>query len=180
MNFPNSVTIFRIILVPILVTVLLMEFEGKEFTAFAIFMLAAVTDMIDGVWARRRNQVTTLGTLLDPLADKLLISSVFICLLDLRIVPAWMVIVIIAREFIVTGFRVIASSKRINISSSNLGKIKMHFEIYAIGLLILGEKILGQFFVVAWIFLWAAILVAIVSAGEYYLKYWRAVFLNQN
>jgi len=178
MNIPNGLTIFRIFLIPVLVAVLLSEFDGNEIIGFAIFILAALTDMIDGFLARQKKQITTLGKLLDPVADKLLITSAFICLLDLGTVPAWMVIVIISREFVVTGFRAIASSRGINISSSVLGKIKMNFEVYSIALLILGPETLGQVYVVAQIFLWTAVVAAIVSAAEYYIRYGKTVLFD--
>lgn len=180
MNIPNLLTMLRIFLIPALVIVLLTEFKGKEFVAFAIFVLAALTDMMDGYWARQKKQITTFGKLLDPVADKLLITSAFVCLLALDVVPAWLVIVIISREFIVTGFRAIASSRGIHISSSVLGKIKMNFEVYAIALLILGEKILGQFYVIARIILWIAVIAAVVSATEYYLRFGKTVLFDHS
>lgn len=179
MNIPNSLTILRICVIPILVFVLLSPFDGKELIAFVIFMFAALTDMLDGFWARRKKQITVFGQLLDPIADKLLITSAFICLVELEIVPAWMVIIIIGREIAVTGFRMIASSKGINIPASKLGKVKMNSETITVLLLILGEKYLGRFYILSQIGLWVVVVSAIISAIEYYLKYGPKV-LSEN
>jgi CDP-diacylglycerol---glycerol-3-phosphate 3-phosphatidyltransferase len=104
-NPPNALTLLRIFLVPFLVVVLLTKFEGREIVALAIFLLATATDFFDGWLARRRGEITTLGTLLDPIADKLLISAAFISLVELNLAPAWMVVVVVGREFAVTGLR---------------------------------------------------------------------------
>src|SRR3954447_11676994 len=115
LNLPNLLSIFRILLVPPLVAVLLTQFEGKEWWGLGLFLLAAVVGFFDGYLARRRQQVTRLGTLLDPAADKILISAAFISLVELdpRIVPAWMVVVIIAREFAVTSLRGFAAAENL-------------------------------------------------------------------
>ena len=127
MNLPNLLTSLRIVAIPVLVIVLFTQFEGKELVAFIIFLVAALTDMFDGFLARRREEITILGQILDPIADKLLVASAFICLVELGAVQAWMVVIILGREIAITGFRAIASSKRIYIPSSRLGKIKMIF-----------------------------------------------------
>ena len=123
MNLPNSLTLIRIFLVPMLVAVLLTKYN--TLIAALIFLAASMTDLLDGYFARKRGQVTTLGILLDPVADKLLIASAFISLVQLQIVPAWMVVIIVGREFAVTGLRSIASSQGFTIDASELGKIKM-------------------------------------------------------
>jgi len=171
MNIPNSLTTLRICVIPILVFVLLSPFDGKELIAFVIFLLAALTDMLDGFWARRKKQITVFGQLLDPIADKLLITSAFICLVELGIVSAWIVVIIIGREIAVTGFRALASSKGITIPASILGKIKMNSETITVLLLILGEKHLGPYYILSHIGLWVVVFSAIISAIEYYLKY---------
>jgi CDP-diacylglycerol--glycerol-3-phosphate 3-phosphatidyltransferase len=171
MNMPNFLTSLRIFSIPVLVAVLLSKFEGKEITAFIIFILAAMTDMLDGLWARRKKQITVYGQLLDPIADKLLIASAFICLVELNAVPAWMVIIIIGREIAVTGFRAIASSKDTHIPASTFGKIKMVSETVTVALLILGKKYLGPLFFFSQVGLWVVIATAIISAVEYYLKF---------
>src|ERR1051325_8689446 len=145
MNLPNALTIVRIFLVPLLVVVLLTQFAGheifgvsKELIAAAIFAIASVTDWLDGYLARRRRQVTWLGQVLDPIADKLLTSAAFISLVQLDLAPAWMVALIIGREFAITGLRSLAYTKGITIPASPLGKIKMVSQVTAILLLILG------------------------------------------
>ena len=175
MHIPNSLTGLRILSIPILIVVLLSRFDGKELVAFAIFVLAALTDTLDGLIARRKKQTSVFGQLIDPLADKLLITAALICLVELGSVSAWMVIIIIGREIAVTGFRAIASSKGINLSASRLGKNKMILETITISSLILGEKILGQFYFLSRVGLWLVIAVAVISAAEYYIRYGPAV-----
>ena len=145
MNLPNSLTIARMVLVPLLVVVLLTEFEGsriagmpKAFVAAAIFGIASITDWLDGYLARRRRQVTWLGQILDPIADKLLTSAAFISLVQLNLAPAWMVAIIIGREFAITALRSLAYSRGVTIPASPLGKIKMGSQVTAILLLIVG------------------------------------------
>src|ERR1700749_1987518 len=145
MNLPNSLSVTRIFLVPLLVVVLLTEFEGrqilgmpKEIAGAGIFAIASITDWLDGYLARRRRQVTWLGQVLDPLADKLLTSAAFISLVQLGLAPAWMVALIIGREFAITGVRSLAYTKGITIPASPLGKIKMASQVTAILLLIVG------------------------------------------
>ena len=133
-NLPNSLTLFRIFLVPILVVILLTKFEGKELWGVAVFLVAALTDVLDGWIARRRGQVTHLGMLLDPLADKLLVSAAFISLVEEHIAPAWMVVIIIGREFAVMGLRSVASTQQIVIAASMWGKGKMLSQVIAISL----------------------------------------------
>jgi CDP-diacylglycerol--glycerol-3-phosphate 3-phosphatidyltransferase len=174
-NAPLVLTYLRILLIPALVIVLLSKFEGREITAFVIFLVAVLTDMLDGFWARRRNKITTLGQLLDPTADKLLIASVLICLVGTGTVPAWMAVVIIGREIAVSGFRAIASSRGVNIPASALGKVKMSSEAVTICLLLLGEKILGPLYILARIGLWVVVIAALVSAAEYGIRHGRAV-----
>lgn len=171
MNFPNILTLLRILCIPALVVTLLTSFPYQIWFAFGLWCLATFTDTLDGYLARRQQQVTILGQLLDPIADKLLILSAFICLVQLGRVPAWMAIIIIGREFAVTGLRAIASSQGIHIKASMLGKAKMILETITIALLILGREILGHFFVIATIGLWTVVLVSIISAFEYGWRY---------
>src|SRR6187455_2682141 len=144
MNLPNTLTLVRIFLVPLLVVVLLTQAGRqilgmpKELLAAAIFGLASVTDWLDGYLARRRRQVTWLGQVLDPIADKLLTSAAFISLVQLDLAPAWMVALIIGREFAITGLRSLAYTKGITMPASPLGKIKMVSQVTAILLLIVG------------------------------------------
>ena len=175
MNIPLYITMFRILCVPILVVLLLSAFQGHEVMAFAVFAVAALSDIADGVLARRTKSTSTTGALLDPIADKLLIASAFICLVDLGSVASWMVVIIIGREIAVTGFRAIASSRGLHIASSPYGRIKMWCESITICLLILGKKNLGSFYVTAQIGLWIVLAVVIFSAAEYFTRYGRKV-----
>ena len=170
LNLPNILTIFRIFLVPLIVALLLIQFQGRVILALIFFLLAAFTDFVDGYIARRRGQVTKLGILLDPIADKLLISSAFISLVELRLAPAWAVVIIVGREIAVTGIRAIAASSGMVISASSHGKRKMFAEVISISLLILSLKYPylkppGE------LFLYITVLFAIISAGDYILKF---------
>jgi CDP-diacylglycerol--glycerol-3-phosphate 3-phosphatidyltransferase len=173
-NLPNSLTLFRIFLVPFLVVVLLTKFSGREYAGLAIFLVAAITDFFDGFIARRRNQITRLGTLLDPIADKLLISAAFISLVELQYAKAWMVVIIIGREFAVSGLRAIAAQQGVTIPASPLGKSKMVSQVIAISLLILGHE-LGEFLFIGNLALWIVMLFALVSMVDYFVKFARAV-----
>ena len=178
MNLPNSLTLVRMFLVPLLVVVLLTEFDGrrilgiqKELVAAAIFGLASLTDWLDGYLARRRRQVTWLGQMLDPIADKLLTSAAFISLVQLNLAQAWMVAIIIGREFGITALRSFAYSKGITIPASPLGKIKMSSQVTAILLLILGWGPLPWLAPIGEIALWVVMLAALLSAVDYYRRF---------
>jgi len=178
MNLPNTLTLVRIFLVPLLVVVLLTEFAGrqifgmpKELIGAAIFGLASITDWLDGYLARRRRQVTWLGQVLDPIADKLLTSAAFISLVQLGLAPAWMVALIIGREFAITGLRSLAYTKGITIPASPLGKIKMGSQVTAILLLILGWRPVPWLAPVGYAALWVVMLTAVVSAADYYRRF---------
>jgi CDP-diacylglycerol---glycerol-3-phosphate 3-phosphatidyltransferase len=179
-NLPNALTLFRIFLVPFLVVVLLTKFTAREFVGLAIFLVAAITDFLDGWLARRRNQTTKLGALLDPIADKLLMSAAFISLVEMDPVhvPAWMVVIIIGREFAVSGLRSIAAQQGVTIAASPLGKGKMVSQVIAISLLILGYE-LGQFRVIGKVALWGVMFFALVSGIDYFIKFARAVLRDQ-
>ncbi len=183
MNLPNSLTILRIFFVPLLVVVLLTrqpnwEFWGLpvhfEVLGVLILLTAAATDVMDGYIARKRREVTTLGILLDPIADKLLISAAFISLVQMGLMPAWMVVIIIGREFIVTGLREIASAEGLLIPASPLGKTKMILQVLAGCAVILTAKhpslkLLGN------TLLWLVVLSAIASAVHYFQMFWSQV-----
>jgi len=182
MNLPNSLTVARIFLVPLLVSVLLTKFEGRlvlglpvEIVAAAIFGLASLTDWLDGYLARRRHQVTWLGQILDPLADKLLISASLISLVQLDLAPAWMVAVIIGREFAVTGLRSIAYARGVAMPASKLGKLKMASQVVAILLLILGWERMPWFLLLGQAALWVVLATALVSAVDYYRRFNQAM-----
>jgi CDP-diacylglycerol--glycerol-3-phosphate 3-phosphatidyltransferase len=170
MNLPNTLTLARIFLVPIVVAVLLIRIEA--FWGAGLFFAAAITDLLDGYFARRRKQVTTLGRLLDPIADKLLISSALIALVQLGIVTAWMVAIIIGREFVVSGLRSIAAHEGFSIDVSTLGKGKMVTQVAAVIGLILGYEYHGWVQSTAKVLLWAVVFFALVSMMQYFREFW--------
>jgi len=176
-NLPNSLTLLRIFLVPILVVVLLTKFEGREYAGLAIFLIAAVTDLLDGYFARKYKQVTRLGILLDPIADKLLISSALISLVELGVAPAWMIVIIVGREFAVSGLRSIAAQHGVMIPASPLGKGKTVTQVIAVALLILGHE-LGEFIYIGKIALWAVVIFALGSGVDYFVKFSRAILMG--
>ena len=157
-------------MVPVLVAVLLTKFEGKEFVGLAVFLLASLTDFLDGFIARRRQQVTRLGKLLDPAADKLLTSAAFISLVELGLAPAWMVVIIIAREFAVSALRSLAASENVVLGAIPSAKAKTVFQIIAISLLIIYNQ-LGAFEHLAPISLWLAMLASLYSGIEYFVRF---------
>jgi CDP-diacylglycerol--glycerol-3-phosphate 3-phosphatidyltransferase len=167
-NLPNALTLLRIFLVPFLVVVLLTKFDGRETVGLLIFLFATATDFFDVWLARRRGEITTLGTLLDPIADKLLISAAFVSLVELGLAPAWMVVVILGREFAVSGLRAIASGQGIVIAATAWGKAKMFTQIVAASLLILATR--HELFVLPGrIALWIAVIFALVSGIHYFV-----------
>ena len=173
-NVPNALTLFRIFLVPILVVVLLTKFDGKEFVGLAIFLIAAITDFLDGYLARRFKKITRLGILLDPIADKLLVSAALISLVELKVAPAWMIVIIIGREFAVSGLRSIASQQGLAIPASPLGKGKMISQVIAIALLILGHE-LGEYHFIGQIALIIVVIFALGSGIDYFVKFTRII-----
>jgi CDP-diacylglycerol--glycerol-3-phosphate 3-phosphatidyltransferase len=180
-NLPNLLTIFRILLVPPLVVVLLTKFDGKEWWGLGLFLLASVMDFLDGYLARRRKQVTRLGTLLDPAADKILISAAFISLVEMDpgLVPSWIVVVIIAREFAVTSLRSFASAENLVIPAGLSGKIKTTVQIISIALLIIHSQIERLFPHLAPISLWAALAITIYSGIEYFVRFGRLILRGE-
>ncbi len=181
LNLPNLLTICRILLVPPLVVVLLTKFDGKEWWGLGLFLLAAVMDFLDGYLARRRKQVTRLGTLLDPAADKILISAAFISLVEMdpKLVPSWIVVVIIAREFAVTSLRSFASAENLVIPAGLSGKIKTTVQIISIALLIIHSQIERLFPHLAPISLWAALAITIYSGIEYFVRFARLILRGE-
>ena len=182
MNLPNSLTVARIFLVPVLVSVLLTKFEGRlvmgmpvELVAAAIFGIASLTDWLDGYLARRRKQVTTLGQILDPLADKLLISATLISLVQLDLVQSWMVAVIISREIAVTGLRNLAYSRGLTMPASGLGKLKMASQVTAILLLLLGWERAPVLVLMGQGVMWLVLITALVSGVAYVQGFQRAM-----
>lgn len=170
MNLPNKLTILRVCLIPFFVVFLLLE-GGQNQTyrsiSTVIFIVASLTDMLDGKIARKYNLVTNFGKFMDPLADKLLVCSALICLIELGRIPSWMVIVIISREFIISGFRLVASDNGVVIAASYWGKFKTTFQMIAVVLLILQIPALA---LVTNICLWIALILTVVSLADYVVK----------
>ncbi len=170
MNLPNSLTILRIILIPIFVLVIGVRIPYGDLMAAIIFISAALTDSLDGYLARKYKQVTKLGIILDPLADKLLITAALICLVELGRVPAWIAIVILGREFAVTGLRAIKAEEGIIIPASKLGKLKTITQIVAVMIIILESvypplKGVGQWAI------YIAVTITIISGVDYFFKF---------
>jgi len=170
MDLPNKLTMGRIFAIPVFIVVFLMDYR---IAAAVIFILAAVTDMLDGHIARKHNLVTNFGKLMDPLADKLLVMSALICMVEVGDVAGWMVVVILGREFIITGMRQVAAAQGIVIAAGTTGKIKTITQMIAIPLLILENwpfTALGIPVPFDQIFLWIALIMTIVSGAEYIMK----------
>lgn len=178
MNLSIFLTLLRILFVPLLVVLLLSRGESRDLWAVAVFLLASATDLLDGYVARKREQITKLGILLDPIADKLLTSAAFISLVELRRLPAWMVVVIVGREFAVSGLRAVASAQGFVISASELGKTKMVLQVAAITTLVLepryaalrlpGQSLMGL-----------VVVFAVWSAAQYFWGFWKRVDLRE-
>ena len=168
MNLPNKLTILRVIMIPFFVFFLMTDFiKGSNWIALAIFVLASLTDLLDGKIARKYNLVTNFGKFMDPLADKMLVAAGMICLVEKQQLAAWMVIIIIVREFIISGFRLIASDNGVVIAASNTGKWKTTFQMVMICLLIVNIEALS---VVTLIVTWIAVILTVVSLVEYLYK----------
>lgn len=186
MNIPNLLTILRIFFVPFLVAALVQEslqfrvgefLVTNEYLALGVFLAAAATDLLDGYLARRWRQITTVGTLLDPIADKLLISAALISLVEVRALAGWMAILIIGREFAVSGLRSIAAAVGLTIKASDLGKTKMVSQVVAVSLALLSVQH-TEFR--AWAAFWMGVVVffSLLSAGLYFAKFWREIDEN--
>jgi len=178
-NLPNLLTLSRILLVPLLVVALLTKFEGKEYVALAVFLVAAATDVLDGWLARRQRKITRLGKLLDPAADKILMSAAFISLVELNVAPAWMVVVIVAREFAVSALRSFAASDNVVIAADLSGKVKTVVHTVAVAVCIIHERLVDLGADVAdWLVptvLWAALIISVVSWIDYFVRYGHLV-----
>jgi CDP-diacylglycerol---glycerol-3-phosphate 3-phosphatidyltransferase len=184
MNLPNLLTLIRIFLVPLVVAALVQQnlrlqvgnklLVANDFFAVTVFLAAALTDLLDGYLARRWKQVTTVGTLLDPVADKLLISAALISLVEIRLLPGWMVILIIGREFGVSGLRSIAAAEGYTIKAGELGKSKMMLQVVGVTLVMLSIRwpTLRPFALAA---MWAVVVMGLASAVDYFRKFWRKV-----
>ncbi len=175
MNLPNKLTILRVIMIPFFVVALLWNGgtdQTLRYVAAGIFIVASFTDFLDGNIARKHNLVTNFGKFMDPLADKLLVCSALICLIELDQIPAWMVIIIIGREFIISGFRLVASDNGVVIAASYWGKFKTVFQMAAVILLILNLPSLSR---IANLALWIALILTVVSLVDYLVKNHRVL-----
>lgn len=171
MNIPNSITIFRIILIPIIVVLMLTNIPYGGALAAAIFLFAALTDSLDGYLARRWKQTTKLGAILDPVADKLLITAALISLVELGKLSGWIAIVIIGREFAVTGLRVVKAEEGVVIPASKMGKLKTISQVTAVMVIMLEQLIypLAHWQLGQWL-MYLAVIITLVSGIEYFLK----------
>lgn len=171
MNLPNKLTLFRAVLIPFFVFFLLAPyFEGYgNYIAVAIFIVASITDFLDGKIARKYNLVTNFGKFMDPLADKLLVCSALICLIQLELIPAWVVIIIIAREFIISGFRLVASDNGVVIAASYWGKFKTAFQMLTVIVLILNipNKV---FTILGTVLIYVSLALTVISLIDYIAK----------
>ncbi len=170
MNLPNKLTVLRVIMIPFFVAALLYDGganQNMRYVAAALFIIASLTDMLDGKIARKYNLVTNFGKFMDPLADKLLVCSALICMIELRELPAWMVIIIISREFIISGFRLVASDNGVVIAASYWGKFKTTFQMIGVVLLIFNIPALSM---VTTIVIWIALALTVISLVDYVVK----------
>jgi CDP-diacylglycerol--glycerol-3-phosphate 3-phosphatidyltransferase len=196
MNLPNSITVSRIASVPLLIWILSPAFPAnpathgllggrQELLASAVFILASITDGLDGYLARKRHQITTLGMLLDPLADKLMVTAAYIILVAYTpsIVPPWIAVVIIGREFLVSGLRSIAASEGFTIEASDIGKLKTVIQIVSVVAAILSHRwdywswggfIIAVHMIALWAIYWMTI-VSIISATDYFVGFWKKI-----
>ena len=174
MNLPNKLTVLRVILVPFFVFFLLgADWIGSfsPYIALIIFIVASLTDMLDGKIARKYNLVTNFGKFMDPLADKLLVCSAMICLVDLKLIPVWVVLIIIAREFIISGFRLVASDNGIVIAASYWGKFKTTFQMLMVIVIIFNINLqLGWLNILGTILIYVALVLTVVSLIDYIAK----------
>ena len=170
MNLPNKLTILRVIMIPFFVAALLYDGganQNMRYVAAALFIIASLTDMLDGKIARKYNLVTNFGKFMDPLADKLLVCSALICMIELRELPAWMVIIIISREFIISGFRLVASDNGVVIAASYWGKFKTTFQMIGVVFLIFNIPALST---LTTIIVWIALALTVISLVDYIVK----------
>ena len=170
MNLPNKLTMLRVIMIPFFVLVLLVDkIPYHNYIAVAIFILASLTDLLDGKIARARNLVTNFGKFMDPLADKLLVCSAFICFIELSKVPTWMVLIIIAREFVISGFRLVAADNGVVIAASMWGKYKTAFSMVTICFLTI-DIANPIFYMITQVLLWISLILTVVSLVDYIVK----------
>lgn len=179
MNLANKITLFRVFLVPIFVLITYINIPYNTVIAAIIFIVAAITDTLDGYIARSRNLVTNFGKFVDPLADKILVAAALICLVEMGKIPAWPVIIVMSREFTITGYRILAASEGVTIAASSLGKFKTIFQLIAIPLLLLSNYpfvLIGLPMDI--IFFYISVFFTIISGFDYIYKNRHTVKLN--
>lgn len=174
MNLPNKLTVLRMIMIVPFVFFMLTNMAGdmSKWIALALFVIASLTDLLDGKIARKYNLVTNFGKFMDPLADKLLVCAAMICLVEMGKIPSWVVIIIISREFIISGFRLIASDNGVVIAASYWGKFKTVFQMVMIILMIADIAVLH---VVTQVIMWIALILTVVSLADYLKKNWHVM-----
>ena len=179
MNTPNKLTLFRVVMIPFFVVFMLAPIGGAaaKWIALAIFIIASLTDALDGYLARRDNLITDFGKFIDPLADKLLVCSALICLVELDKIPCWVVIIIIAREFIISGFRLIAADNGVVIAASYWGKFKTVSQMVMIILLI--ADLGGVFYTIGQIFIYLSMALTVISLIDYLIKNRNVISLQK-
>ncbi|MBC8590522.1 CDP-diacylglycerol--glycerol-3-phosphate 3-phosphatidyltransferase [Wansuia hejianensis] len=171
MNLPNKITLIRVLLVPVFIVLFYVNIENHLTYAAIIFIIASLTDALDGYIARSRNLVTKFGKFMDPLADKILVTAAFVLLVEIGKIPGWIVIIILAREFAITGFRVIAASEGITIAASSLGKFKTVAQLIAIILLLLDNIIFSKLNIpMDVIMLYISLVMTVLSGIDYIYK----------
>lgn len=174
-NLPNAISLFRVLMVPVLMVFLLLDWHAYDLYALGVFVVAAASDWLDGYIARRREQTSTVGAFLDPLADKLLVTAALVCLVDVDLLSAWVAMVVIARELAVTGLRMVAAARNLVISASGFGKVKTLSQMAAIAALIVEPRCveagLTAWDKVAWYLVLVMLVLTVVSGFHYF---WRA------
>lgn len=176
MTISNKLTILRIIMVPILVVLMLIDFKNSDIYAAAVFLLASFTDFLDGYLARKRNEITNFGKFADPIADKVLVISAYLCLVEAQIIPSWAVIIVLAREFIVSALRMAAASQSCVIAADKFGKLKTVVQMISTTLLILGAHSFmleenGIIAVISLVLFYISVVLAAFSGISYVVKY---------
>ena len=184
MNVPNQLTVSRFVLTAAFLVAVFVGYPRHEIVALLLFSVASLTDYFDGRIARRDKLITNFGILMDPLADKILVCSVFIAFVGLRWLPAWMAVVVIGREFLVSGLRSIAASEGFTIQASELGKFKMLVQIISVVAVILARRwhewpVVGIYifpvYWIAWIAIWFMVLLSLISAVDYFIAFWSRI-----
>lgn len=177
MNLPNKLTLFRVILIPVFLIFMLVPFNGAscegiyKWVALVIFIIASLTDMADGKIARKYKLVTNFGKFMDPIADKLLVCSALICLIELGRIPSWAVCIIIGRELIIDGFRLVASDAGVVIAASYWGKVKTVFQMIMVIMMIVDFS-WGWFNILTQIVMWISVILTVISLCDYLKKNW--------